>query len=112
MMLPIYLRKRFPNVEISFFLLNNFPPFAIYQTMAVGEEILRALLNCDLVGFQNFDYGRALLSCCSRILGLDCECKRGHISVDSFVGNVTIKIILVGIDTDNLEWVLSFPGSK
>jgi len=111
MMLPIYLRKRFPEVKLGFFLHNTFPPFAIYQTMPVGEEILRSLLNCDLVGFQTFDYAREFLSCCSRILGLDCECKRGHINVDSFDKNVTIKILHVGIDLDNLEWVLSLPGT-
>jgi trehalose 6-phosphate synthase/phosphatase len=34
-------------------------------------ELLRALLNCDLVGFQIFDYARHFLVCCNRLLALD-----------------------------------------
>lgn len=107
MVLPTYLRKRFPKVKLGFFLHNTFPTSEIYRTIPVREEILRGLLNCDLIGFHTFDYARHFLSCCSRMLGLDYESKRGYIGVDYFGRNVTIKILPVGIHMGLLESVLS-----
>lgn len=107
MVLPTYLRKRFPKVKLGFFLHNTFPTSEIYRTIPVREEILRGLLNCDLIGFHTFDYARHFLSCCSRMLGLDYESKRGYIGVDYFGRNVTIKILPVGIHMGLLELVLS-----
>lgn len=40
-----------------------------------------------------------------------CDCKRGHINVDYFGRNVTIKVLHVEIYIDNLEWVLSLHGT-
>ncbi|GAU20967.1 hypothetical protein TSUD_201160 [Trifolium subterraneum] len=107
MILPTYLRKRFPKVKLGFFLHNTFPTSEIYRTIPVREDILRGLLNCDLIGFHTFDYARHFLSCCSRMLGLDYESKRGYIGLDYFGRNVTIKILPVGIHMGLLESVLS-----
>ncbi|KAF4355489.1 probable alpha,alpha-trehalose-phosphate synthase [UDP-forming] 9 [Cannabis sativa] len=107
MILPTFLRKRFYRVKLGFFLHSPFPSSEIYRTLPVRDEILRGLLNCDLIGFHTFDYARHFLSCCSRMLGLDYESKRGHIGLDYFGRTVYIKILPVGVHMGRLESFLN-----
>lgn len=112
MILPTFLRKRFNRVKLGFFLHSPFPSSEIYKTLPVREEILRALLNSDLIGFHTFDYARHFLSCCSRMLGLTYESKRGYIGLEYYGRTVTIKILPVGIHMGQLKSVLSLPGTE
>ncbi|XP_057948901.1 probable alpha,alpha-trehalose-phosphate synthase [UDP-forming] 10 [Malania oleifera] len=109
MVLPTFLRNRFNRMKIGFFLHSPFPSSEIYRTLPVRDEILRGLLNCDLIGFHTFDYARHFLSCCSRMLGLDYESKRGHIGLDYFGRTVYVKILPVGVHMGRLESVLNLP---
>ncbi|XP_055962139.1 probable alpha,alpha-trehalose-phosphate synthase [UDP-forming] 9 [Mercurialis annua] len=109
MLLPTFLRKGYNRVKLGFFLHSPFPSSEIYRTLPVRDEILRGLLNCDLIGFHTFDYARHFLSCCSRMLGLDYESKRGHIGLDYFGRTVYIKILPVGIHMGRLESVMNLP---
>ncbi|GKV22841.1 hypothetical protein SLEP1_g32662 [Rubroshorea leprosula] len=111
MVLPTFLRKRFNRVKLGFFLHSPFPSSEIFRTLPVRDEILRGLLNCDLIGFHTFDYARHFLSCCSRMLGLDYESKRGHIGLDYFGRMVYIKILPVGVHMGRLESVLNLPST-
>ncbi|KAK1549816.1 hypothetical protein Q3G72_008418 [Acer saccharum] len=107
MVLPSFLRKRFHRIKLGFFLHSPFPTSEIYRTLPVRDEILKSLLNCDLIGFHTFDYARHFLSCCSRMLGLNYESKRGYIGLDYYGRTVSIKIQPVGIHMGQLESVLS-----
>ncbi|XWS68973.1 hypothetical protein CRYUN_Cryun04dG0139700 [Craigia yunnanensis] len=107
MILPTFLRKRFHRIKLGFFLHSPFSSSEIYRTLPVRDEILRGLLNCDLIGFHTFDYAQHFLSCCSRMLGLDYESKRGHIGLDYFGRTVFIKILPVGVHMGRLESVLN-----
>lgn len=112
MILPTFLRKRFNRVKLGFFLHSPFPSSEIYKTLPVREEILRALLNSDLIGFHTFDYARHFLSCCGRMLGLTYESKRGYIGLEYYGRTVTIKILPVGIHMGQLGSVLSLPVTE
>ncbi|POO03311.1 Trehalose-phosphatase [Trema orientale] len=107
MVLPTLLRRRFHRVKLGFFLHSPFPSSEIYRTLPVRNEILQALLNCDLIGFHTFDYARHFLSCCSRMLGLDYQSKRGYIGLEYYGRTVSIKILPVGIHMGQLQSVLS-----
>ncbi|GAB2280432.1 Probable alpha,alpha-trehalose-phosphate synthase [UDP-forming] 10 [Dionaea muscipula] len=109
MVLPTFLRKRFYRVKLGFFLHSPFPSSEIYRSLPVREEILRGLLNCDLIGFHTFDYARHFLSCCSRMLGIDYESKRGHLGLDYFGRTVFVKILPVGIHMGRIKSVLNEP---
>ncbi|KAH6822391.1 trehalose-phosphatase/synthase 9 [Perilla frutescens var. hirtella] len=111
MVLPTFLRKRYNRVKLGFFLHSPFPSSEIYRTLPVRDEILKGLLNSDLIGFHTFDYARHFLSCCGRMLGLDYESKRGHIGLDYFGRTVFIKILPVGIHMGRLESVLNLPST-
>ncbi|PKA66551.1 Alpha,alpha-trehalose-phosphate synthase [UDP-forming] 6 [Apostasia shenzhenica] len=112
MILPTFLRKRFNRVKLGFFLHSPFPSSEIYRTLPVREEILRSLLNSDLIGFHTFDYARHFLSCCSRMLGLTYESKRGYIGLEYYGRTVSIKILPVGIHMGQLKSVLSLPETE
>ncbi|KAL4339454.1 hypothetical protein GQ457_08G035630 [Hibiscus cannabinus] len=112
MVLPTFLRRHFHRVKLGFFLHSPFPSLEIYRTLPVGDEILKALLNADLIGFHTFDYACHFLSCCSRMLGLDYESKRGHIGLDYFGRTVYIKILPVGIHMGQLQSALNHPSSS
>ncbi|KAH7569314.1 hypothetical protein ACOSP7_012688 [Xanthoceras sorbifolium] len=107
LVLPSFLRKRFCRVKLGFFLHSPFPSSEIYRTLPVRDEILKSLLNCDLIGFHTFDYARHFLSCCSRMLGLNYESKRGYIGLDYYGRTVSIKIQPVGIHMRQFESILS-----
>ncbi|KAL3819206.1 hypothetical protein ACJIZ3_005111 [Penstemon smallii] len=111
MVLPTFLRKSYNRVKLGFFLHSPFPSSEIYRTLPVRDEILKGLLNSDLIGFHTFDYARHFLSCCGRMLGLDYESKRGHIGLDYFGRTVYIKILPVGIHMGRLESVLNLPST-
>lgn len=72
------------QVRVGFFLHSPFPSSEIFRAFPMREELLRGLLNADLVGFHTFDYARHFLSCCSRMLGLDFQSKRGSIALEYF----------------------------
>ncbi|XP_059636979.1 probable alpha,alpha-trehalose-phosphate synthase [UDP-forming] 11 [Cornus florida] len=111
MILPTFLRKRYHRVRLGFFLHSPFPSSEIYRTLPVRDEILRALLNCDLIGFHTFDYARHFLSCCSRMLGLDYQSRRGYIGLEYYGRTVSIKILPVGIHMGQLTSFLELPDT-
>ncbi|CAN4082206.1 unnamed protein product [Withania somnifera] len=105
MVLPTFLRRRFNRLRMGFFLHSPFPSSEIYRTLPVREEILKALLNSDLIGFHTFDYARHFLSCCGRMLGLEYQSKRGYIGLEYYGRTVGIKIMPVGIHMGQIETV-------
>ncbi|KAJ4958776.1 hypothetical protein NE237_025887 [Protea cynaroides] len=112
MVLPTFLRKRFNRVKLGFFLHSPFPSSEIYRTLPVRDELLRALLNADLIGFHTFDYARHFLSCCSRMLGLAYQSKRGYIGLEYYGRTVSIKILPVGIHMGQLSYVMNLPETE
>ncbi|KAK9705784.1 hypothetical protein RND81_07G081500 [Saponaria officinalis] len=107
MLLPTLLRRKVFRVKIGFFMHNTFPSSEIFRAIPVREEILRGLLNADLVGFHTFDYARHFLSCCSRLLGLDYKSKRGYLGLEYYGRTVSIKILPVGIHMGQLTSLMS-----
>jgi trehalose 6-phosphate synthase/phosphatase len=107
--LPTILRHKSPRARIAFFLHSPFPTSELFRAIPVREELLRALLNADLVGFHNYDYARHFLSACARLLGVSSHTHRGYISIDYFGRAVVVKILSVGVDIGQLRQVLSSP---
>ncbi|KAK6919686.1 Glycosyl transferase, family 20 [Dillenia turbinata] len=112
MVLPTFLRRRFNRLRMGFFLHSPFPSSEIYRTVPVREEILKALLNSDIIGFHAFDYARHFLSCCSRLLGLEYQSKRGYIGLEYYGRTVGIKIMPIGIHMGQIESVMKLPDKE
>jgi alpha,alpha-trehalose-phosphate synthase [UDP-forming] len=71
MLLPALLKAAVPDMKVGWFLHTPFPSSEIYRTLPVREEVLRAVLKADLIGFHTYDYARHFVSACTRILGLE-----------------------------------------
>lgn len=111
LVLPSLLRKRFHRLKCGFFLHSPFPSSEIFRTFPRREEVLRSLLNADLVGFHTFDYARHFLSCCSRMLGLEHKTSRGSIIVEYYGRDVGIKIMPTGVKPERLLAACSWPDT-
>ncbi|OWM72986.1 probable alpha,alpha-trehalose-phosphate synthase [UDP-forming] 7 [Punica granatum] len=112
MVLPTFLRRHFIKLRMGFFLHSPFPSSEIYRTLPVREEILKALLNSDLIGFHTFDYARHFLSCCSRMLGLEYQSKRGYIGLEYYGRTIGIKIMPVGTHMGQIQSVLKLADKE
>lgn len=77
LLLPSYVLRRHRTAHIGLFVHSPFPASDVFRTLAVRDELLRAMLNADLVGFLLFEYTRNFLTCCKRMLGLEYEFRRG-----------------------------------
>ncbi|KAL7603990.1 hypothetical protein Lser_V15G16312 [Lactuca serriola] len=112
MVLPSFLRRHFNRLRMGFFLHSPFPSSEIYRTLPVREEIIKSLLNADLLGFHTFDYARHFLSCCSRMLGLEYQSKRGYIGLEYYGRTIGIKIMPSGIHMGQMESILRQPEKQ
>ena len=52
MLLPALLKAAVPDMKVGWFLHTPFPSSEIYRTLPVREEVLRAVLKADLIGFH------------------------------------------------------------
>ncbi|KAJ7948462.1 Trehalose-6-phosphate synthase [Quillaja saponaria] len=112
MVLPTFIRRRFNRVKMGFFLHSPFPSSEIYRTLPVREEILKALLNSDIIGFHTFDYARHFLSCCSRMFGLEYQSKRGYLGLEYYGRTISIKIMPVGVHMGRIESVMKMSDEE
>ena len=67
MLVPAMLREiigRQINIKIGFFLHTPFPSSEIFRILPVRLEILKGVLQADLIGFHTNDYARHFLSSC------------------------------------------------
>ncbi|KAE8702845.1 Alpha,alpha-trehalose-phosphate synthase 6 [Hibiscus syriacus] len=55
---------------------------------------------------------RHFLACCSRMLGLSYQSKRGYIGLEYYGRTVSIKILPVGIHIGQLQFVLNLPETE
>ena len=70
LVLPSLLRKRFNRIRLGLFLHSPFPSSEIFRTFPRREEILRSLLNADLLGAPRFHPGPEKCICPRRSLSL------------------------------------------
>jgi trehalose 6-phosphate synthase/phosphatase len=71
LLLPSYILRKVRNARVGLFVHTPFPSSEIFRTVSVRDELLRGMLNADVVGFHIFEYARHFLTCCKRMLGLE-----------------------------------------
>lgn len=96
MLLPGMVREVLPNAKIGYFHHIPFPSYEIFRCLPWRKEILEGLLGADLLGYHTYDDMRHLLSCFSRIVGLDHE--MGHLRLGDRM--ITVDAFAMGIDFD------------
>jgi len=71
MLLPGMLKAKKPQLKVGFFLHVPFPSSEIFRQLPVRDEILKALVRCDLVGFHDHSYLRHFTVTLKSHLGID-----------------------------------------
>ncbi|OEL15234.1 putative alpha,alpha-trehalose-phosphate synthase [UDP-forming] 8 [Dichanthelium oligosanthes] len=107
--LPTFLRRKCPRAGVGLFLHSPFPSAEIFRSVPVRDELIRGLLNADLVGFHTFDYARDFFSCCSRLLGISISSQHGHMCINYHGRSVLVKIFSIGVDMVQLRATLASP---
>eukprot|EP00316_Scyphosphaera_apsteinii_P000273 CAMPEP_0119325226 /NCGR_PEP_ID=MMETSP1333-20130426/65276_1 /TAXON_ID=418940 /ORGANISM="Scyphosphaera apsteinii, Strain RCC1455" /LENGTH=1012 /DNA_ID=CAMNT_0007333143 /DNA_START=95 /DNA_END=3133 /DNA_ORIENTATION=- len=98
LLLPSYILRRHRTAHIGLFLHSPFPASDVFRSIAVREELLRAMLNSDLIGFLLFEYTRNFLTCCKRMLGLEHEFKRGgFLGVEYGGRHIMVQVSTFGV---------------
>ncbi|KAL8140508.1 hypothetical protein V2J09_006529 [Rumex salicifolius] len=69
MYLPKCLKGYDNNIKIGWFLHTPFPSSEIHRLLSSRSELLRSVLEADIVGFHTYDYARHFVSSCTSILG-------------------------------------------
>lgn len=92
-----------------FFMHSPFPTSEIFRTLAVRDELLDGMLECDVVGFHTFNYARHFLHACKRLLGLSFRSRRGgSLALDVDGRDVLVNISHVGVEAATLDrWMAS-----
>lgn len=106
MLLPAMLKEALsdmPNIKIGFFLHTPFPSSEVYRVLPVRKQILRGVLQSDLIGFHTYDYARHFLSSCARILNLQTmpngvECDGRFVNVGTFPIGIDPDKFIKGLD--------------
>jgi trehalose 6-phosphate synthase/phosphatase len=90
MLLPKFVREKFPEMPIGFFLHIPFPSWEIFRLLPRPwrEEIIEGLLGSSLLGFHTHDYARDFLTSVLRTSGYEHQ-----------LGNLTLRDRVVEVET-------------
>ncbi|KAG1176233.1 hypothetical protein G6F70_003524 [Rhizopus microsporus] len=105
MLVPGMVRQKIPNATIGFFLHIPFPSSELFRCLPPRKELLEAMLQSDMIGFQTYSFARHFLQTCSRILSVDAT--PTGIQLDTHYCSVGIHPI--GIDIVALQRKISNP---
>ncbi|KAA8495657.1 Alpha,alpha-trehalose-phosphate synthase UDP-forming A [Porphyridium purpureum] len=108
MLLPQMLRKAIPDIQVGFFLHTPFPSSDVFRILPDHKEILRGVLDSDLIGFHTYDYASHFVSGCSRLLGLE----GSHRGVKSAHHFANVGIFPIGIDPSSFIQALDSQAVK
>ena len=98
------LRRSGVTSKLGFFLHIPFPPLDIFVKLPWRREILGALLQYDLIGFQTMRDRRNFIQCVRTLVGPAESCGRGQVCELS-IGTETLRIgaFPISIDFDAFE---------
>ena len=100
LMVPAFVGTRCKTANMAFLFNTPFPSSDIFRMLPARKDILRALLNADMILFHCFTYARHFLTCCSRLLGLEYHAMRGGLLQLLFRGrHVHVRASHVGMDS-------------
>ena len=99
LLLPSYILRKLRTARVGLFLHTPFPSSEIFRTIPVRDELLRGMLNADMIGFHIFEYARHFLTCCKRMLGLEFDFHPGgFLGVRDHKREVLVQVSHVGIE--------------
>lgn len=106
LLLPEYLKQGNPNLKVGLFLHTPFPSSEIFRQLPVREEILRALIRCDLIGFHEHSYLRHFTVALKAHLGVDSSFFKAQIA------DHTLQLGVYPISVDTQKWMKKAKSEK
>ena len=100
MLVPQLLRQQLPEAQIGFFLHIPFPSSEVFATLPMRSELLRGILDANLIGFHSPSYLRHFSTTLRRVLGLEPVIDR----VRWEGRDVRIGTFPMGVDADGWTW--------
>lgn len=101
MLAPDRIRREHPLVHLAFFLHIPFPPHDVFRLLPWDRDLLRGLLDCDLVGFHIESYAQNFLDCAERTLGA--RVNREQMLVEYGGRTAQVGAFPLGIDFDHFQ---------
>ncbi len=90
---PNLLMNKKPNAHIGLYIQEVLPSSDIIKAFPNYQEILKSILLCDVIGFQDFTSARNFLTIMKKFLGIFNEItKKGIISLSYLGRNIIIHI--------------------
>lgn len=105
MLLPGMVREKIPHATIGFFLHIPFPSSELFRCLPPRKQLLEAMLQSDVIGFQTYSFARHFLQTCARILSVDAT--PSGIQLDTHY--CSVGIYPIGIDISALNHKISDP---
>jgi len=100
-LVPAYLRETGWTGKLAFFWHIPFPPLEIFSTLPWGTDILRGLLDSDLLAFHLPGYVDNFLRVVERLLGLPVDYRRGIVERKGRA--VQLKALPIGVDYQEFQ---------
>lgn len=94
-----YLKKKAPHLKVGFFLHIPFPSSEVFRQLPMREELMKALLEADLIGFHDYSYLRHFCTSLHSVLGLDSSLLR----VETPKKTVQLGVFPVSIDSEKIK---------
>lgn len=106
-LVPQFVRAGAPGVRIAYFWHIPFPSVDLFRALPWRRDVLRGLLNSDLIGFHTETYVRNFLDCAETILNVPVDRERGLVTL----GNRAVKVraLPLGIDVAYCQQLASSP---
>ncbi len=106
-LVPHYLRELRPDTRIGFFLHIPFPPQELFMRLPWRQEIARALLEADVIGFQRRMGAENFAAICRRLL--DAEGEPPCVQLED--RRVRVRAYPISIDVREFERVAGQPDT-
>ncbi|UYL09630.1 bifunctional alpha,alpha-trehalose-phosphate synthase (UDP-forming)/trehalose-phosphatase [Bdellovibrio sp. SKB1291214] len=105
LLLPKMIKEKNPKLKVGFFLHIPFPSNEIFRQLPVREEILQALIACDLLGFHEHSYLRHFNVTLKAFLGIDSTMFKAEIGDHV----LNLGVYPISIDTEEYQQKAASP---
>jgi trehalose 6-phosphate synthase/phosphatase len=103
-----HLRAARLDARIAFFLHVPFPPYDLFRILPWDRDLLRGLLDCDLIGFHCEGYAQNFFDCVERLLGARVDREAGK--VEHGQRTASVAAFPLGIDCERYaRWARGAP---
>ena len=98
------LEKNNKNYSIGLFIHAPFPGSDVFKRFPYRDEILKAMMCFDMIGFHTFDSSRNFFTSCKRLLQINYEStKEGALALSYFGRNVFLFVKHISCETSLIK---------